>query len=376
MSCDLLSYAQEQSLTQKISHSLKLRQKRKDSLINAGKPFLSIYAGPGYTPEAGLLIGGGLLYTFSTNPSNPDLQRSSIPLMGSISTKGNVSLNSTINTFWLEDKLRVKLIAKFSNVQDDYFGIGYNENSSIDKGEETSTYNRVFYQFQPQVNVRVFPNLFLGAAFLYSRFKVKDTNPVMEVDPNYLEFGPEIKESGPIFNMTFDKRDFVVNAYRGMYFNISYYKATNLLGGNQNYQSYEFDARYYQSLSREANTLAFRIYGRQAIGAVPYSAMTLIGSTDLLRGYLNGRYRDKTGLVFLSEWRYMFLKNEQEISKHGMVLWLGSGSVGADFGALNNWLPNGGLGYRYEVQPRMNVRIDFGIGKQSAGLYFNFSEAF
>jgi len=72
-----------------------------------------------------LLLGGGLLYTFSTEPTNRNLQRSSIPLMGSISTKGNIGLSSVINTFWFDDRLRVKLTTKFSNVNEDYFGIGY-----------------------------------------------------------------------------------------------------------------------------------------------------------------------------------------------------------------------------------------------------------
>jgi len=40
---------------------MKAKFMRKDSLINAGKPFICIFAGPGYTPESGLLIGGGLL---------------------------------------------------------------------------------------------------------------------------------------------------------------------------------------------------------------------------------------------------------------------------------------------------------------------------
>jgi hypothetical protein len=35
-----------------------------------------------------------------------------------------------------------------------------------------------------------------------------------------------------------------------------------------------------------------------------------------------------------------------------------------------------GLGYRFELQPRSNVRIDIGFGRNSSGIYFNFTEAF
>lgn len=370
-----ICYGQKTSFFNRIKNNLVERQIRKDSLISNGRPFLSAFAGPGYTPEAGLLLGGGILYTFSTDPNNKELQRSSIPLLGSISTRGNIGLNSAINTFWNEDKLRVKIILGFSNVNDDYFGIGYENNSSIEKGTD-SEYNRVFFKIQPRVDFRIIPNLYAGISYLYNSFKVKDTNDLMAVDPNFVEFGPNIRESGLIYSIMYDSRDVVVNAYKGFYVEASFYQASKKLGGNQKFNVIEFDTRYYQQINRPGNTLAFRIYGRQAMGEVPYSAMTLIGATDKIRGYLNGQYRDKTGVIGMTEWRYMFLNKQGLKGKHGIVTWLGTGSVAHDFGELNNWLPNAGVGYRMELQPRMNLRIDFGVGKDSAGLYFNFSEAF
>ncbi len=368
--------AQKESLKEKLGNYMKNRQILKDSLISEGRPFLSVFAGPGYTPEAGLLIGGGLLYTFSTDPNQPDLQRSSVPLLGMVSTRGNVGLNSTINTFWFEDKLRVKLITKLSNVNADYFGIGYDNNSSLSRGKETTEYNRVYFQFQPRVDFRIIPNLYLGLSYLYSSFNVKETNPIMMEDPNYLAFGPNIKESGLVYSLTFDSRDVVVNAYKGFYAAISYYNSNKNLGGNQDFDVMDMDFRYYKTINRPGNTLAFRLYGRRAYGEVPYNAMTLIGDTSLLRGYLNGQYRDKTGLALVGEWRHMFLDKTGKKGKHGITTWLGTGSVAKDFGDLEHWLPNLGFGYRLELQPRMNLRVDFGLGKNSTGLYFNFSEAF
>ena len=72
----------------------------------------------------------------------------------------------------------------------------------------------------------------------------------------------------------------------------------------------------------------------------------------------------------------MFMKASGEISKHGMVAWLGTGTIGPDPGQFDRWIPNIGFGYRFEVQPRMNLRIDIGIGRETSGFYFNFNEAF
>ena len=64
------------------------------------------------------------------------------------------------------------------------------------------------------------------------------------------------------------------------------------------------------------------------------------------------------------------------ISRHGAILWTGAGSVGTTAKDFQSWLPNFGIGYRLTVQPRMNLRLDYGFGRESSGFYFNFNEAF
>jgi len=72
----------------------------------------------------------------------------------------------------------------------------------------------------------------------------------------------------------------------------------------------------------------------------------------------------------------MFAKKDCSLSKSGFVAWIGGGTLGETVGDFNKWLPNVGFGYRFEVQPRMNLRVDIGFGKESRGFYFNFNEAF
>jgi hypothetical protein len=43
---------------------------------------------------------------------------------------------------------------------------------------------------------------------------------------------------------------------------------------------------------------------------------------------------------------------------------------------LENTLPVVGLGYRFALQPRINLRIDAGFGRDSFGFYLNVTEAF
>jgi hypothetical protein len=73
----------------------------------------------------------------------------------------------------------------------------------------------------------------------------------------------------------------------------------------------------------------------------------------------------------------MFKKHATgERGKHGFVAWIAGGSIMKNVTEIDNFLPNFGAGYRFAVQPRMNVRFDFGFGRDNFGFYFNFTEAF
>ncbi|WP_066224038.1 BamA/TamA family outer membrane protein [Formosa haliotis] len=352
------------------------RKAKKAAKIEAGEPFLSILAGPGYTPDNGLLIGGGFLYTFKTNRSDSLIQRSSIPINTFISTKGNFQIGTALQSFWLEDKLRVNARLRYSNAEDNYFGVGIDNAENVPLGDSTTAYNRQYTVFNPTVLMRVKKDLYLGVGVDLNNTHVTSVNPLMAQDPDYLKYGPNNFNSGMLFSVNYDSRDVTVNAWKGWYAHLSTGFYGNYLGSNNTYQVYEYDVRSYFQIHRPGNILAFKFYGRITKGDIPYQELTALGGTNALRGYLIGQYRDKTGMYLVSEWRHTFLKRDDTLSKHGVTLWGGLGTIAPELSEIKRFVPNTGIGYRYEVQPRMNVRIDFGVGRHSTGLYFNFTEAF
>ncbi len=148
------------------------------------------------------------------------------------------------------------------------------------------------------------------------------------------------------------------------------------LGGQNSYQLLGFDYRHYFPIKRMGHTLAIQARGRFTNGDVPYGELSQLGTPFDLRGYRWGQYRHESMLYFITEYRHMFAKRDGDLSKYGFVTWLGAGTLGESVDNFNQWLPNFGLGFRWEVQPRMNLRVDFGFGKETTGFYFNFNEAF
>ena len=66
------------------------------------------------------------------------------------------------------------------------------------------------------------------------------------------------------------------------------------------------------------------------------------------------------------------------VERFGFAAWVGTGTVFPSIKQFNasNLLPNYGLGLRWEFKHNVNLRIDYGFGKQTGGFVFNISEAF
>ena len=122
-----------------------------------------------------------------------------------------------------------------------------------------------------------------------------------------------------------------------------------------------FEYNYYYPLD-DKTVLAFDNYA-VCLGDVPWDQVfppSVTGGrcaaimTAAIRIIMSLPHRWSTGKL---DWR------------HGIVLWAGGGTMSESARHLGggHWLPNVGVGYRFEFKPRMNVRLDFGVGKQSSG---------
>ena len=347
---------------------------------------VSPFAAPGYTPELGFVITAGGLFTFSTNPSDENLKRSNFNAIIGYGTTGAIFGSSFWNTYWLEDKLRVNLALWFKDMPDHYWGVGYENGRYTQRGDLTTSYKRLWWQINPEVLYKVHTDLFLGLNLDLNKTVFSDMSTGVANDPNVQQYGTDNYNAGIGLILLYDSRDMPENAYSGWYLSWSTTFYDESFGSDNTYQIFEIDYRQYQQIARSGSTLSWQVYTRIGTGYVPYAEVTQIGNPFDLRGYYWGNYRDRTGVFGLVEYRFKLLQKKpnrlrpqegRKESRHGFVAWTGMGWIGKDMSNLKgHYLPNIGLGYRFELQPRMNVRVDFGWGIESSGIYFNFTEAF
>ena len=373
----LLFFSVENSTAQdKLKDAWNERNARKEAVIKAGEPWLSPMFAPAYTADAGLLISGGMLYSFRANKSDSISQRSSLPATIFYSTKGNFGIQAHAKIFWMEDKFRFDASLVIRDKDNNYYGKGFDQIDGILQSDTTTLYHETNSSFDIDFIYRIKPSVFIGASLRPAYVVTKNFAQPVENDPYRSEFDDTYFLNGIGALFAYDTRDIVVNAWRGVYFHLAAMFYDNLWGSKYDYQEYTLDARFYKTLTRPGNVLAFRWFTRSTYGEVPITELSDFSGGKNLRGYLLGHYRDNSTSFLLGEWRYTFQKASGGLSKSGMVMWLGAGSIGPDVVGLTKWVPNGGVGYRLELQPRMNVCVDFGLGRDSKGVYFNFVEAF
>lgn len=361
-------------------------------LANEKRLMITPFAAPGYTPEMGALLTIGGLVSYRTNPGiKPGtvgelVQRSTLTLNGSISTTGALTGNVDLSSFWRGDQLRVYAKFAIKDMPDDYWGVGFDAGKAPE-GDSTTAYQRTSLVFMPKVLVRVASNVLVGPVVDINDTKASELSPGVAEDPYFQQFGPENQNSGIGAILQYDSRDIAANAWKGLYLNAQAVFYGGLLGGDNNYQAYDLEYRQYRQVGRPGRTLAWTVRTRFTKGAVPWAELSQLGSSTDLRGYRQGRYRDKAMLYGIVEYRYQFQSEGRStgLSRHGLVGWIGAGSIGEDLGGLDQWLPNWGGGYRLEVQPRMSVRVDVGFGREYLkdggnefvpAVYFSFTEAF
>ena len=315
--------------------ALSKRELRRQRVANRNLHY-NILGGPSYTPDFGLLVGGSALMTFRMNPSDTTQRRSVVPMAIALMFKGGLNLMTKPQLFFKGDRFRIFGTFSYKNTIENFYGIGYSTNKDYERGEDTSEYRYSGIQVNPWFLFR------LGESNFFA---------------------------GPQVDLNYDK---ITKPAAGMVNEPSYIAA----GGT------EIDYRQYKTVGRR-KVIAWTVQSKNAFGDVPLTKYVLSGTPFDLRGYYMGQFRDKSSHVMMAEYRQMINTDKSTwikkmLSHIGYVAWGGCGFMGPTPGKIEGVLPNLGLGLRIEVQPRMNVRLDFGrdmVNKQNL-FYFNMTEAF
>lgn len=323
--------------------------------------------GPNYSATTGLGLGLLGTATYSADHTDPTLPRSNASVYSNMTTAGFFMVGLRGNHIFPHESFQLDYKINLSTFSTSYWGMGY---ANADNDDNETDYRRNRINAMARFMVKLAPNTYIGPFVNYRVTQASDVNE----DFSYLWQGQDktIHTYTAGLSFTYDSRDFMLNASKGVFVQIDQTFTPRCFGnGKYNFSTTEATFATYGKLWKGA-ILAGELHGQFNYGHIPWSQLATVGSNDRMRGYYEGRYNDKNVIEGQVELR-------QHIKgRNGVVAWVALANAFPDFKniAWRYTLPNAGVGYRWEFKKRINIRVDYGFTRNGGGFIFNINEAF
>lgn len=325
-----------------------------------------------YSPETNWGAGAGAKFLFKLPKSGEETRTSNLPISAQYTLNNQLLLYSGYTVFFPREAFILKGNLEYSNFPRLFYGIG---NNTPHTNEEVYGYRT--FLFEPLLVKRVVGKLFLGGGFRYLSVGGVELEKDSPLNQSTVPGVRGSRSTGIETALTYDTRDNVLNATRGMLAEATHGWYDSRFGGNQQYELTKIDTRQYWALGHHRggrSVLAAQLYGYFATGAVPLLEYGALGGGDLMRGYYEGRFLDRSYAAAQVEFR-------RPVSRRfGFVAFASAGRVAdkvSDF-SFSHIKPAVGSGVRFKIvkAENLNLRFDAAVGKDTYNFYFNVAEAF
>lgn len=325
----------------------------------------SIIGGPHYSTDTKLGIGLVAAGLYRANANDTLLPPSNVSLFGDVSTVGFYMLGIRGTHIFPQDKYRADYTIYFYSFPCKFWGMGYDMG---DDDSNKSDMKRWQARFKASFLFHLGDNLYLGPMVSYDYVigrRIERPELLNGMDQHTWNIGAG-------FSAVYDTRDVLTYPHRGFYINLSQCFRPRFMGNDYAFSTTELQVDAYQRVWKGA-ILAEDFRTMLNFGNPSWGMMALLGNSNSMRGYYEGRYRDKHKIEAQVELRQHVWK------RNSLTTWVGAGTVFHKFSEMRSRhiLPNFGIGYRWEFKKNVNVRLDYGFGKAGqTGFLFSINEAF
>lgn len=321
-----------------------------------------------YTPETGIAGGAGLLHFFRPEESSANVRPWATALFVIYTERKQFIAQLSCEWYPLGGLYRVDTDLLFMRYPQKFFGIGNDTPSSL---EENYTSEILRIEFKALRSLS--EGLNAGLTGLFENRKLSDLLPGGILSSGQILGHNDGKTSGLGPMVTVDSRDNIFAPEQGIYHQLSVVTFHKSLGSDYQFTRIITILRQYLTVG-DGQVLAMQWYGSFISGSAPFHKLAELGGQNMMRGYFEGRYRDNHYITAQMEYR------TDLFWRIGMVFFAAVGDVAHEIRQFNirDIKPSYGFGFRYffNIQEKLNLRVDFGFGNNSSGLYIGPAEAF
>ena len=325
----------------------------------------SVIGGPHYSSDTKLGIGLVAAGLYRSDPTDSLSAPSNVSLFGDVSTVGFYMLGVRGTHIFPDDRQRIDHTVYFYSFPCKFWGMGYDMGN-----DDANRSDMKRWQAQMKVSwlLRTANDLFVGPTVAVDYVIAREIQR-----PELFNGQPRrTLNFGVGATLLYDTRDNLTAPKHGVYLSLQQMFRPTWLGNTFAFSTTDLRTSGYIPVWKGC-TFAADFRTTLNFGNPSWGMMALLGNSYSMRGYYEGRYRDKHKMEAQIELRQHIWK------RNGMVLWAGAGTVFPRFSAIEmkHILPCYGIGYRWEFKKNVNVRLDYGMGKGGqSGFIFNINEAF
>lgn len=322
-----------------------------------------------YTPETSFAFGVGGIVSFRTGPDSV-LRPSNVLLSAYYTSNRQYKMTVGHNLYASANRIAADLDASFGRFIDKFYGTGA---AAPDTGKPEYLLELLAFEGSVTRRIGAESGLSVGAVL-----RIQRQNNVDKQENGFLRGDSVLGSSGGWVggigaNVVWDTRDNVFSPTRGGFSDVRGVVYGSALGGEFTFTQIVADLRGYRPLGT-GRVLAGQLYGAFSGGEPPYFMLPKLGGGSRMRGYFEGRYRDRHYVMGQVEYRMHLF------GRFGGVGFAGVGTVAPTVSQLSfrDLHASYGLGLRYlfDRRERINIRADLGFGPGTSGVYFAIEEAF
>lgn len=322
-----------------------------------------------YTPETKFAFGAGSIYSWRPADSPSSARPSNVRLAVTYTQLYQLIIGILPELYFKNESYLFTGYYGFYRYPDKFWGIG---NDTPESAEED--YEPLYFRSLTSLQRRIRPGLYIGLRYQYEYIDLRETDldGVLQYGTVPGSEGGSASGIGVIVNH--DTRNHVYQPSSGFYNQVYAVFFGEALGSDYTFNMLSIDLRTYLSLFG-THVLALQMYDGFISGTPPFQMLSKLGGSYWMRGYYEGRFRDKNMLTLQAEYRFPIFW------RFGAVAFAGTGDVADDIGAfrLDEFKYTVGFGFRFmfDAQERIHARLDVGFGEDdNVGIYALVLEAF
>jgi hypothetical protein len=337
-------------------------------------PSLLILPVLGYSQETKVELGATGIYNFYVDKADTTIYTSNINTVLSLTTEKQINLKLETDIWTKNNDYHYIAAVRYKKYPFNYYGIG-GETLASDKTLLTQR----FLQFNFELEKKIVKKYYTGVNIQFENFTYTEKSAQGNSELSQVYGGNGGKYLALGLSQSYDSRNSNTETTKGLYGRVKYAYVPNFWG-EDNYTGgiLSVDLRAFFPLHKNLTLGVQSVYKTLFSDNIPFYLTPQLGNDEIMRGYYQGRYRDKNYLANQAELRYRIHP------RIGFAAFLGAGTVYEKALDLSHLKFSGGGGFRYffDLEHNSSIRIDYAIGEKNqgeerqGGFYLSLGQAF